>query len=95
MIAMKQDRAETLALQALAWMAADDDLAARFAGATGASLAEGRERLQDPVFLASVLEFLLQEDRWVMAFCEAHGLPYEEPMRALAALPGGRRDEWP
>lgn len=92
---MKQDRAETLALQALAWMAADDDMAARFAGATGANLSEARDRLQDPVFLASVLEFLLMEDRWVMAFCDAHGLPYEAPMQALMALPGGRRDEWP
>jgi hypothetical protein len=92
---MKQDRAETLALQALAWMAADDDMAARFAGATGASLPEARNRLEDPVFLASVLEFLLMEDRWVMAFCDTHGLPYEAPMQALVALPGGRRDEWP
>jgi len=92
---MTQDRAETLALQALAWMAAEEEMATRFAGATGASLADARDRLQDPVFLASVLEFLLQEDRWVMAFCDAHGLPYEAPMQALVALPGGRRHEWP
>ncbi|RKG83969.1 DUF3572 family protein, partial [Corallococcus sp. CA053C] len=35
---MNQDAAETLALQALAWIAADEELAQAFAGATGASL---------------------------------------------------------
>lgn len=92
---MTPDRAETLALQALAWMAADEALAARFAGATGASLGEARHHLRDPAYLAGVLEFLLGEDAWVKAFCDAGGLPYDAPLRALHALPGGRREEWP
>jgi hypothetical protein len=38
-----------------------------------------------------VLDFLLMDDAWVVAFCDAAGLPYEAPMRARAALPGGGR----
>ena len=92
---MNQDAAETLALQALAWIAADEELAQAFAGATGASLGDLRDNVQDPAFLAGILQFLTMEDRWVTAFCDAHGLVYDAPMRAMAALPGGRREEWP
>ena len=92
---MNPDQAETLALRALAWMAADEDMAQRFAGATGASLAEAPERLSEAGYLAGILEFLTQDDAWVTRFCDSEGLPYEAPLRALHALPGGRREEWP
>lgn len=92
---MTRIEAETTALGALAWVAGHEELLPRFAGSTGASLDDMRGRAQDPVFLASVLEFLTSEDRWIAAFCDEQGLPYEAPMRALVALGGGRRDEWP
>ena len=92
---MNPDQAETVALRALAYMAADEELSSRFAGATGASLAEAPSRLSEPGYLAGILEFLLQEDRWVTGFCDGEGLAYDAPMRALMALPGGRREEWP
>ena len=44
---------------------------------------------------ARAVPFILGEDAWVKAFCEAEGLPYDAPFRALHALPGGRREEWP
>lgn len=92
---MTPDQAETLALRALAFMAADEDMAGRFAGATGASLAEAPSRLAEAGYLAGILEFLVGEDRWIRAFCDSEGLPYDAPLRALMALPGGRREEWP
>ena len=92
---MSRDHAETLALRALAWIAADEELLPQFAGATGASLGDARDRVQDPAFLAGILEFLTMEDRWVRCFCDDEGLPYETPMQALRALPGQMRDEWP
>ena len=92
---MTPDQAETVALRALAWMAADEEMASRFGGATGASLGEARDHLADPGYLSGILEFLVLEDRWVQAFCDAERLPYDTPLRALAALPGGRREEWP
>jgi hypothetical protein len=92
---MTPDHAETVALRALAWMAAHEDMAARFAGATGASLAEAPGRLAEAGYLSGILEFLVQDDAWVTEFCDAEGLPYDAPLRALQALPGGRREEWP
>lgn len=92
---MSPDRAETVALQALAWIAGDEELAPQLAGATGADLSQAGDRVQDPAFLAGILEFLTLEDRWVRRFCDEAGLSYEAPLQALRALPGRLRDEWP
>lgn len=92
---MSKDSAETLALEALAFIAGDEELLPRLAGATGAGLSDARERAQDPAFLAGILEFLCMEDRWIRRFCDDRGLRYEAPMQALAALGGLQRDEWP
>lgn len=91
---MQQNSAETLAIQAMAWLIGNDDLLPVFLGATGASEDDLRVRVSDPVFLASVLDFLTMDDAWVMAFCDANGLAYEAPMRARQALPGGAEVSW-
>lgn len=84
-----RDAAETLAIEALGWLAADDELFPVFLGATGADATELRARASDPVFLASVLDFVLMNDEWVIGFCRATGRGYGEPMAARMALPGG------
>jgi hypothetical protein len=89
-----KDAALVLALQALGWIAADDEIFPVFLNATGAGIAEVRSRASDPEFLASVLDFLLQDDRWVIAFCDAQGHPYTAPQAARAALPGGAVTNW-
>lgn len=91
---MKRDLAETIALQALGWLAAHDDLGPAFLGATGASADDMREGAADPAFLASVLEFLTATDAWVIAFCDTHGHPYDAPLRARYALPGAESMHW-
>ena len=65
-----------------------------FLGSSGASVGDLRERASDPVFLASVLEFLLMDDAWIVAACDALGVPYETPQAARAALPGGEQVHW-
>lgn len=91
---MRQESAEATALQALGWLAAQDELFPVFLGATGASLAETRARAADPEFLSSVLDFLLMDDAWVVACSDALDLPYEALMRARQALPGGALPNW-
>lgn len=86
--------AEVLALQALAWLAGSEILLPRFLGATGAGVADLRERASDPAFLAAVLDFLLQDDAWIVAFCDSEGLPYEAPLVARRSLPGGEPVHW-
>ncbi|NHB78524.1 DUF3572 domain-containing protein [Rhodobacter sp. M37P] len=91
---MTPDMAQTLALQALAWIAAEDEIFPQFLAATGAGLAELRARACEAEFQAAVLDFLLQEDRWVVAFCDGHGHPYTAPLAARLALPGGAEMHW-
>lgn len=91
---MQSEVAQTLALQALGWIAAEDEIFPAFLTATGAGLAELRTRAAEPEFLAAVLDFLMQEDRWVVAFCDAQGHPYTAPQAARAALPGGQDQHW-
>lgn len=88
------DTAETLALRALAWLAGHDELLPVFMGATGAGADDIRSRAGDPEFLASVLDFLMMDDAWIIAFCDASGLAYDAPMQARAALPGGAPMHW-
>ena len=91
---MTEDQAQTIALQALGWIAAQDELFPAFLSATGASLPDLRTRAADPDFLAAVLDFLLQEDAWVLDFSAANGLPPQSLLAARAALPGGRLPNW-
>ena len=91
---MTPDSAETIALQALAWLAGHDELLPVFLGASGASEADLRAGASDPAFLAALLDFLTMDDAWVVAFCDAEGLAYEDPLAARRALPGGGEMHW-
>lgn len=93
-MANAQEAAETIGLRCLAWLAGHEDLLDVFMGATGAGRDDLRDGAQDPVFLASVLDFVLQDDAWVMEFCTAEGLSGEAVMQARMALPGGQQRHW-
>ena len=91
---MTPERAETIAIEALGWLAAQDDLCGVFLGATGARAEDLRAQAADPEFLASVLDFVTMDDAWVRAFCDTCGHPYDAPLRARHALPGSEQVHW-
>lgn len=91
---MNSERAETIAITALGWLVTNDELLPVFLGASGATAQDLAAGAQDPTFLASVLEFLTMDDRWVTAFCDANELPYDAPLRARYALPGAEMVNW-
>ncbi|WP_237072584.1 DUF3572 domain-containing protein [Pseudaestuariivita rosea] len=91
---MRRDYAETVALKALSWLVGNDELMPVFMGATGVSESDMRQRATEPEFLASVLDFLMMDDRWVTEFCDAEQLPYEDIIRVRSALPGGEQMHW-
>ena len=91
---MQQDTAEILAFRALAWLSADDELLGVFLGSTGTSAQDIRDRATDPEFLGSVLDFLMLNDEWIVAFCDASGFEYDQPQTARQALPGGAQVNW-
>lgn len=91
---MQQDEAETVALRALGWLAANDELLPVFMGATGASVDDLHSRAGAPDFLAAVLEFLTMDDAWITTFAAEAGLPNTAPFEALQRLAGRDRMHW-
>ena len=89
-----RDSAETLALQALGWLLGQEELLPGFLAASGAAPGDLAGLARDPEFMGAVLDFLLQDDQMVIAFCDAAGLRYEAPMQARAFLPGGPGPHW-
>lgn len=91
---MKQEIAETEALRVLAWLAAEEDLIDVFMGATGIGHNDIRARAGDPEFLASVLDFVLMDDAWVLGSAGALAVPPERIVQIRQALPGGALPNW-
>ncbi|MGR3469041.1 MAG: DUF3572 domain-containing protein [Shimia sp.] len=92
--AISPDLAVTRAIGALGWLASDDELWHVFAGATGATAEDLATRAEDPAFLASVLDFILMDDAWVLDCAASLSLPPEALMATRACLPGGEAIHW-
>lgn len=89
-----RESAETIALQALGWLVGDEELLPIFQGATGISEGDLRAAAADPVLLGSVLDFILMDDAWIIACCDAQKIPYERLMEVRQNLPGGESVHW-
>lgn len=84
---------ETLAIQALGFIAADADALERFLAETGCDPGQVRERAADKAFLGGVLDFVLGWEPRLVAFAAEFGVAPEQVAAARAKLPGGER-EW-
>ncbi|ABD56047.1 DUF3572 domain-containing protein [Jannaschia sp. CCS1] len=91
---MQQDFAETQALALLAWLAGEEDILPLFMSATGVGEDDLRARAGEPEFLASVMDFLLMDDAWVLRGAEATGIGAQEFAMIRAGLPGGDLPNW-
>lgn len=91
---MTRDMAEQQALYALSWLVGNEELLPVFLGATGASEDDLRARAAQPEFLASVLDFLLMDDAWVIACAQNFGWRPEQMLEIRSALPGGDLPNW-
>lgn len=90
----RRESAHVLALQALAFVAADEDLLLPFLAQSGLDPAALRARAEDPQLLAGVVDFLLAEDARVLAFAAGAGIRPEALITLRAALPGGDLPHW-
>jgi hypothetical protein len=86
--------AETLAAKAFSWVTEDVERLNAFMAMTGAAPADLVRGVTSAQFLGTVLDYVLTEDALVIAFCDAHALPYTAPMQARAQLPGGETWNW-
>lgn len=83
-----RETAETLAIQVLGFLAEDPRALNRFLDASGLSAEQIRGAARQPGFLAGVLEFVLGDERLLIAFAESAGINPAEVARAAGALGG-------
>ncbi|MCW9034039.1 MAG: DUF3572 domain-containing protein [Rhodospirillales bacterium] len=91
---MKREQAETIALQALAFIAGEDRALEGLISQTGLGFEDMKAQVGDATFLAGVMDFTLSDESLLLAFCEAAELPPETPTQARRALPGGEQLEY-
>jgi hypothetical protein len=84
---LDDDQAQAVALQAIAFIAADDELLPRFVALTGCGLDSLKDRIGEPAFLGGVLDFLLADEPSLLAFTAAAGIAAELPAAARTLLP--------
>ena len=90
----RQEAAETLALQALGWLLSQPEELGAFLSASGAAPQDLAQLARDPVFLAALVDYLLETDDRVLACTKDLGLPATALGEARQGLPGGRDPHW-
>jgi hypothetical protein len=80
------DSARSLAISALAFIAADSQRLSRFLTTTGLGPDNLRTAAADPAFLGSVLEYLITDEGLLVGFAADAGLKPEAVARAHEAL---------
>jgi len=86
---MKSEQAEILAIQALNWLAGDEEILAQFLNITGAAPGDLRTRAVEPEFLGFVLDFIMRDDATILGFCESTRAEPQSVQSARATLGGG------
>ncbi len=82
------DAGRNLAVEALAFLAADERRLERFLAVTGLGPHNLRSAAADPGFHASILDFLAADESLLIAFANESGQRPEDVMRAFEALRG-------
>jgi hypothetical protein len=90
--ASMREEAESLAIKALGFVAADPELLPRFLAITGIEASSIRMAAREPGFLAGVLHFILAHEPTLLRFAEETGTPPAAVGKALRALPLGNDD---
>ncbi len=86
---MNKDQAEMLAIQALSWLASDEEILSQFLNVTGAAPGDLRARAAEREFLGFVLDFIMRDDETILGFCGVVGTGPEAVQRARSTLGGG------
>ena len=85
---MTYDAAQTLALRAVAHIAAEPDTLDRFMALTGLAPDILRHRIAEPTVLAGVLDYMLADESLLIGFCAAENIAPASVPAARRALPG-------
>ncbi len=91
---MPEKTHEIIALEALSWLIANDELRSVFMGSTGLDADTLRRGASDSDLLSAAFDFIAMDDAWVIAFCQSADLHHTQFMAARAAMPGGDQRHW-
>jgi hypothetical protein len=89
---MQRSAAETIALKALAHLAAEGDALVRFLTLSGLELDDLRARAHHPELLTGVVDFVLSDEALCERFLAAEHLDAQALHAARRALPGMAQD---
>jgi hypothetical protein len=82
------EHAETIALKAVHFILANDEMQHDFITATGILPSDLESMVKEPEFLGGVLDFLLANDEKLIEFCIGCKIDPEEPARVRRLFPG-------
>lgn len=85
---MTTEQAETIALQALAFLAKEEKLFAHFFTSSGLTPQDLKDRFREPELLGGVLDAILADDTVLLAFCNTMSISPETLVLARRVLPG-------
>jgi hypothetical protein len=84
----RRDAAETLAIGALTYLAAEPEALGGFLATTGIGPDQIRTAARDPEFLSGVLDYFLSDEALLLAFAKSENINPTEVQRARAAFGG-------
>jgi len=93
MVKMERAQAEEIAVRALAYIAANEELLPRFLNISGIKASEIRQAASTPGFLAGVLQFILAHEPTLIDFSQASEIPPQRVAVAARSLPFGE-ESW-
>jgi hypothetical protein len=84
---------ESIAINALIWIASDEKMLERFLNLTGIDADQIRDAAREPAFLAGVLKFIVADEASLMRFAEKSDLHPSIIVKALHHLPFGQEEQ--
>ena len=85
---MNLDQAEIIALQALAYLTANEKYRDALMAQTGTDADSLRQLASDSSMLGAILDFLMEDERRLLDCCQHQDWPPNLPSKARHALPG-------
>ena len=80
------EEAETIAINAIGFLAADNERIERFIAMSGIDPADLASQIGNRSFLAGILDHLLSDETLLFLFCDHAGLPPQTPVAARMKL---------
>jgi hypothetical protein len=84
--------AETMALKAVQFILTNDKIKENLLTATGILPSDFQKSIKDQEFLAGILDFLLENEEYLIEFCSQFTIKPEEPAKVRQLLPGATNE---